>query len=58
MNREQSEDKSPPHPCTAGVSKKSQILTVRRLSIHVNNLTLFLNYFVGTDGFQMHDFLL
>lgn len=58
MNREQSDDKSASPHCTAGVSKKSQILTVRRLSIHVNNLTLFLNYFVGTDGFQMHDFLL
>lgn len=44
--------------CIAGVSKRSQILTVCQLSVHVNNLTLFLNYFVGTDGFQMHDFLL
>ena len=39
-------------------SKRSQILTVLRLSIHVNNLSRFLNYFVGTDGFQMYDFLL
>lgn len=29
-----------------------------QLSVHINNLTLFLNYFVGTDGFQLHAFLL
>lgn len=47
-----------PFYCVAGVSRRSQILTVRQLSVHVNNLTLFLNYFVGADGFQTYDFLL
>lgn len=47
-----------PFYCMAGISKGSQIRTVRQLSIHVNNLILFLNYFVGGEGFQMYYFLL
>lgn len=47
-----------PVSCIAGVSKRSQILTVGQLSVHVNKITLFLNYFMGTDGSQMYYFLL
>lgn len=42
----------------AGESMRSQTLTVLQLSVHVNNLALFLNYSVATDGFQMYDSLL
>ena len=44
-------------PCWSR-SKRSHILTAPQLSVHVNSLTRFLNYSVGTDGFQMYDFLL
>lgn len=31
--------------------EKPNILAICQFSVHVNNLILFLNYFVGTDGF-------